>query len=190
MGRDRRPSPSSNCTKKDGISRANPMGSLRTQTLRGEVAERRDTGTSPPGKYRRIPSKQAVYHFEPSLSMSALGMKSQSHGKLWRHKAETLKAKGRRELKGERAPRVGEKQDMAATRGMNPLLKADFPTRAPMRHGQSLPRCAPRYPSYDTGARPHMSYKLARSAKKVNRRTKSVQPPAVMRPFIFAATSG
>jgi hypothetical protein len=144
-------------------------------------------------------------------------MKSQSHGKLWRHKAETLKAKGRRELKGERAPQVGEKQDMAATRAMNPFLKADLPTRALMRHGQSLPRCAPGYPSYDTGARPHMSYKLARSAKKANRRTKSVQPPrgyaplhlrcnqqsrrrtatqeacnrpAVVYPLSFAATSG
>jgi hypothetical protein len=144
-------------------------------------------------------------------------MKSQGHGKLWRHKAETLKAKGRREIEGERAPRVGEKQDMAATRGMNPFFKANFPTRAPKRHGQSLPRCAPGFPSYDTGARPPMSYKLARSAKKVNRRTKSVQPPrgyaplhlrrnqrskrrtvaqgacnrpTVVRPFIFAETSG
>jgi hypothetical protein len=51
--------------------------------------------------------------------------------KLWRHKAETLKAKGCRVLEDERAPRVGEKQDMAATRGMNPFLKANFPTRAP-----------------------------------------------------------
>jgi hypothetical protein len=106
---------------------------------------------------------------------------------------------------------------MAATRGMNPFLKADFPARAPKRHGQGLPRCAPGFPSYDTGARPHMSYKLARSTKKANRRTRNVQPPrgcaplhlrrnqrsrrrttaqracnrpAVIRPFIFAATSG
>jgi hypothetical protein len=74
-------------------------------------------------------------------------------------------------------PRVGEKQDMAATRGVNPFLKADFPARAPKRHGQGLPRCAPGFPSYDTGARPHMSYKLARSAKKANRRTGSMPPP-------------
>jgi hypothetical protein len=100
---------------------------------------------------------------------------------------------------------------------MNPFLKADFPTRAPKRHGQSLPRCAPGFPSHDMGARPHMSYKLARSVKKANRRTRSVQPPrgcaplhlrrnqrsgrrtaaqgacnrpAVIRPLIFAATSG
>jgi hypothetical protein len=60
-------------------------------------------------------------------------MKLQGHGKLWRHKVEILKAKGRRELEGERAPRVGEKQGMAATRGMNPSLKADSPTPASKR---------------------------------------------------------
>jgi hypothetical protein len=130
--------------------------------------------------------------------------------------SKSLESKGRRELEGKRAPRVGEKQDMAATRGMNPFLKAHFPARAPKSHGQGLPRCAPRFPSYDTGARPHMSYKLPRSANKANRCTKSVQPPrgcaplhlcrnqqsrrrtaaqgacnrpAVVRPFIFAATN-
>jgi hypothetical protein len=43
---------------------------------------------------------------------------------------------------------------------MDPFLKADFPTHAPKRHGQSLLRCALGLPSYDTGARPHMSYGL------------------------------
>jgi hypothetical protein len=38
-----------------------------------------------------------------------------------------------------------------------PFLKADFPTRAPKHHGQSLPRRAPGFQSYDTGVRPHMS---------------------------------
>jgi hypothetical protein len=66
---------------------------------------------------------------------------------------------------------------------MNSFLKADFPTRAPKRHGQGLPRRAPGFPFYDMGARPHMSYKLARSAKKVNRRTGSVQPPCGYTPF-------
>jgi hypothetical protein len=66
---------------------------------------------------------------------------------------------------------------MATTRGVNPVLKADFPTRAPKRHGQGLLRCAPGFPSYDTGARPHMSYKLARSTKKANHRTGSMPPP-------------
>jgi hypothetical protein len=110
-------------------------------------------------------------------------MKSQGHGKLRQREAETLKAKGRRELGGERTSRVEEKQDMAATRGVNPFLKADFPARAPKRHGQGLPRCTPGSPFYDTGARPHMSYKLARSAKKVNRRIGSMQPPRDYTPF-------
>jgi hypothetical protein len=48
-------------------------------------------------------------------NISLSGMKSQGHGKLRQRKAETLKAKGHRELEDERAPRVGEKQDMAAT---------------------------------------------------------------------------
>jgi hypothetical protein len=56
-----------------------------------------------------------------------LGMKLQGHGKLRQRKAETLKAKGRRELGGERMSRVGEKQGMAATRGMNPSLKTELP---------------------------------------------------------------
>jgi hypothetical protein len=140
----------------------------------------------------------------------------QGHGKLWRHKAETLKAKGRRELEGERAPRVGEKQDMAATRGMNPFLKADFPARALKRHGQGLPRCAPGFPSYDTGGQashviqvvpkheggepPHKECATAPrlcapssspqpTVKKANCRTRSVQPPHGVCPFIFAATN-
>jgi hypothetical protein len=63
--------------------------------------------------------------------MGALGMELQGHGKLWRHKAETLKAKGRRELEGERAPRVEEKQDMTATRGRTPFCKGRFPRSRP-----------------------------------------------------------
>jgi hypothetical protein len=110
-------------------------------------------------------------------------MKSQGHGKLRQCKAETLKAKGHRELEDERASRVGVKQDMAATRRLNPFLKADFPARAPKSHGQGLPQCAPGFPSYDMGARPHMSYKLAQSAKKANHRTRSVQPPCGYTPF-------
>jgi hypothetical protein len=84
--------------------------------------------------------------------------------------SRNLDGKGRRELEGKRAPRVGEKQGMAATRGMNPFLKADSPVRAPKRHGQSLPRCAPGFPSYDMGARPHMSYSWPASPKARRRR--------------------
>jgi hypothetical protein len=54
-------------------------------------------------------------------------MNLQGYGKLRQRKAETLKAKRRRELGGERTPRVGEKQGMAATRGMNPPFKGRLP---------------------------------------------------------------
>jgi hypothetical protein len=106
---------------------------------------------------------------------------------------------------------------MATARGIDPFLKADFPSRASERHGQSLPRCAPRIPPYDTGARPHASYRLTQSTKKANHHTRSGQPscgyaslhfrsnqrsgrrtaaqgacnrPTVMRPFISAETNG
>jgi hypothetical protein len=98
-----------------------------------------------------------------------------------------------------------------------PFLKADLPTHAPKRHGQSFPRRASGFPPYDMGAMPHMSYSLTRRTKKANHRTRSVQlphgyaplhfrsnqrsgrrtaaqgacnRPAVKRPFIFAVTSG
>jgi hypothetical protein len=106
---------------------------------------------------------------------------------------------------------------MATAWEIDPFLKADFPTRAPKHHGQSLPRRAPGFPPYDMGARPHMSYSLTRSTKTANHRTRSVQlphgyaplhfqsnqpsgrrtaaqgacnRPAVKRPLIFAETSG
>jgi hypothetical protein len=79
---------------------------------------------------------------------------------------------------------------MATGPKIDPFLKADFPTRAPKRHRQSLPRRALGFPPYDTGARPHMSYRLPRSMKKANHRTRSVQLPRGMCPFIFGVTSG
>jgi hypothetical protein len=88
---------------------------------------------------RRIPSKQAVYHVEHSLSLGTLGMNLQGHGKLRQRKTETLKAKGRRELGGKRTPQVGEKQGMAATRGMNPSLKVDSPAPASKCREKSPP---------------------------------------------------
>jgi hypothetical protein len=96
-------------------------------------------GANPSAERRRIPSKQAVYHVEHSLSLGMLGMNLQGHGKLRQRKAETLEAKGRRELEGERTPRVGEKQGMAATRGMNPSLKADSPAATSKRREKSPP---------------------------------------------------
>jgi hypothetical protein len=79
---------------------------------------------------------------------------------------------------------------MATARGMDPFLKVDFPTHAPKRHGQGLLRCAPGFPPHDTGARPHVSYRLTRSAKKKTATQGACNRPAIMCPFIFAATSG
>ena len=99
---------------------------------------------------------------------------------------------------------------MATAREIDPFLKADLPTRAPKRHRQSFPRRALGLQPYDTGARPHMSYRLTRSTKKANHRTRSVQlprsyaplhfrsnqrsgtlnRPSVKRSLIFAETSG
>jgi hypothetical protein len=78
---------------------------------------------------------------------------------------------------------------MATAWEIDPFLKADLPTRAPKRHGQSFPRRAPGLPPYDTGARPHTSYRLTRSTKKANHQG-VCNCPAVMRPIIFGATSG
>jgi hypothetical protein len=74
---------------------------------------------------------------------------------------------------------------MATTREIDPFLKEDFPSRAPERHGKSLPQCAPRIPPYDTGARPHASYRLTRSTKKANHHTWSAQPPRGYTPLHF-----
>jgi hypothetical protein len=98
---------------------------------------------------------------------------------------------------------------MATARGIEPFLKANLPTHAPKRHGQSPPRRAPEFPPYGTGARPHMSYKLTRRRsvqlprgyaplhfrgnQRPGRRTAAQGARnclAVKRPFIFAVTNG
>jgi hypothetical protein len=110
-----------------------------------------------------------------------------------------------------------KERGMATAREIDPFLKADFLTRVLKRHGQSLPRRAPRFPPYDTGDRPHMSCRLTRGTKKANHRTRSMQPPrgytplhlhrnqrskrrtatqeaynrpAIVRPLSFATTGG
>jgi hypothetical protein len=79
---------------------------------------------------------------------------------------------------------------MATAREIDPFLKADFPTRAPKRHGQSLPRRAPGVPPYDTGARTHVSCRLTRGTKKGTTTQGACNCPTVMLPFISGATSG
>jgi hypothetical protein len=74
---------------------------------------------------------------------------------------------------------------MSTAREIDPFLKADLPTRALKRHGLSFPRRAPGLPPYDTGARPHISYRLTRSMKKANHYTRSVQLPRSYAPLHF-----
>ena len=85
---------------------------------------------------------------------------------------------------------------MAAARGMDPFLEADFPTHAPKRHGQGLLRCALGFPLYDTGGQaPHVmqtepkkerataprlcapSFSGQPTVRKANRRARGMQPP-------------
>jgi hypothetical protein len=54
---------------------------------------------------------------------------------------------------GGRAQGMREEQGMATTREIGPFLKADLPTRAPKRHGQSPPTVS-RVPTLWHGARP------------------------------------
>jgi hypothetical protein len=67
--------------------------------------------------------------------------------------------------------------------GDQPLFKGKSPRSRPEASRQSFPRRAPGSPPYDTGARPHMSYRLTRSTKKVNHCTGSVQLPRNYAPF-------
>jgi hypothetical protein len=97
--------------------------------------------------------------------------------------SRNLEGKGAQRARRRKGTSSGREARHGCYPRVNPFLKADFPARAPKRHGQGLPRCTPGFPSYDMGARPHMSYKLARSAKKANRRTGSVQPPYGYTPF-------
>jgi hypothetical protein len=86
---------------------------------------------------------------------------------------------------GGRTRRMQEGRSIAATREVDPFLKEDSPSCALEFHGQSLPHCVPRIPPYDTGARPHASYRQARSTKKANHHTRSTQPPRGYTPLHF-----
>jgi hypothetical protein len=98
---------------------------------------------------------------------------------------------------------------MSTAREIDPFLKADPPTRALEASRVKSPRRAPRIPPYDTGAKPHMSYRLTlrrsvqlpcgyaplhfRGNQRSGRRTAmqgACNRPTIKRPFIFAVSSG
>jgi hypothetical protein len=58
---------------------------------------------NPSAECRRIPSKQAVYHVEHSLSLGTLRMNLQGHGKLRQCKAESSEARGHHEWERSKA---------------------------------------------------------------------------------------
>jgi hypothetical protein len=114
-----------------------------------------------------------------------------------------------RGLGGGRARWMQEKRGMATTREIDPFLKEDLPTRAPEASQAKSPRRTPRFPPYDTGARPPMSYRLTRRRsvqlphsyaplhfrknQRPGRQTAAqgaCNRPAVKRSLIFAETSG
>jgi hypothetical protein len=61
--------------------------------------------------------------------------------------------------------------------GDRSLFKGRSPRSRPKASRAKFPRRAPGSPPYDTGAKPHMSYRLTRSTNKANHRTRRVQLP-------------
>jgi hypothetical protein len=89
---------------------------------------------------------------------------------------------------GGRAQGMREEQGMVTAWEIDPFLKAYLPTRDLKRHGQSPPpppRRTPGFLPYDTGARPHMSYRLTQSTKKANHHTRGMQLPRGYAPLHF-----
>ena len=79
---------------------------------------------------------------------------------------------------------------MATAQGIDPFLNSDLLTRTPKRHGQSLHRCVPGFPPYDTGAGSHMSYKLTQNARRRTAAHEACNYPAGKHSLILAETSG
>jgi hypothetical protein len=105
-----------------------------------------------------------------------------------------------RDLEGKGAQRARRQEDAASGREARhgcysrdePLFKGRLPCSRLEMSREVSPDAHSGYPSYDTGPVPQV-IQLARwssIAKKANRRTRSVLPLAVVRPLIFAATSG
>jgi hypothetical protein len=78
---------------------------------------------------------------------------------------------------------------MTTTQEIDPFLKADFPTRAPKRHGQSLSQRAPGYPM-TRGPGPTCHTDSPEARRRRTTAQGACNCPAVMRPFIFGATNG
>jgi hypothetical protein len=89
-----------------------------------------------------------------------------------------------RGLEGGRARRMQEEQGMTSTWGVDPFIKGDVPLLPRSATGK-ISRCAPKGPPYDTGARPHASWRPPRRAKKANHHVGGLQPPWGYAPLHF-----
>jgi hypothetical protein len=97
----------------------------------------------PAGEFplRHAPSEQVAHHIEHRLSLEAVGLAKRSHGigggTGVEH--ESVNAKGRGELEGERAQQLGRmRKRNCCTRGES-LFKEDSPAHAPRRRRKSCP---------------------------------------------------
>jgi hypothetical protein len=89
---------------------AGDVGDEQNELPGGEVAEVDGAGADSSGETRRAPPEQATHQIECRLRLEAVGMTERSHGVGGDAGVdqESMNAKGRRELEGERALRLGE----------------------------------------------------------------------------------
>jgi hypothetical protein len=89
---------------------AGDVGDKQNELPGGEVAEGDGVGVDSSGKPRRGPPKQVTRQIECRLRLEAVGMAKRSHGVDGGTgvEQESVNAKGRRELEGERVQRLGE----------------------------------------------------------------------------------
>jgi hypothetical protein len=85
------------------------VGDKQHELPGGEIAEGSGVGADPSGVHRRAPSEQVAHQVERPLRLETLGMVKRSHGVGGGAGIEQVSAnaKGRRELEGERAQRLG-----------------------------------------------------------------------------------
>jgi hypothetical protein len=89
---------------------AGEVGDEQHELPGGEIAEGSGVGADPSGVHRRAPSEQVAHQVEHLLRLEMLGMAKRSHGVGGGAgvEQESTNTKGSRELKGERAQRLGE----------------------------------------------------------------------------------
>jgi hypothetical protein len=79
------------------------VGDEQHELLGDEIAEGSGADADPFGKHRRAPSEQVAHQVERPLRLETLGMTYRSHSNYDSARQKSTKAKGRRELEGERA---------------------------------------------------------------------------------------